>query len=143
MPEPETPRRKPRMSRSQVGALRRLLHMEYKATELARELGCHRSTIYESYIPNGAPHRRDKLGHLWIVGTDFAAWAWTTIVRSKYELQEGQAFCMHCRKPAEIQDPERSVSKSAILVRGRCSRCQLPVARFESPSEAAPLKEDS
>ena len=67
--------RKPRLSHRQALKLAGLLPMEYRPTELARQIGCHRSTIYECYVPNGAPHRRDEHGHLWIVGTEFAVWA--------------------------------------------------------------------
>lgn len=125
--------RRPRMSAQQIARLRGLLPMEYKATELARAIGCHRSTIYESYVPNGCPHRRDKHGHLWIEGLAFVAWARALIVRSKYKLEAGQAFCLHCQKPVAIQEPQRSPSKSAVLVRGRCPNCYREVARFESP----------
>jgi len=126
--------RKPRISHRQALKLGRLLAMEYRPTELAREIGCHRSTIYDCYIPNGAPHRRDEKGHLWIVGTEFAAWARATIQRRKLEMRKGQAFCMRCKRIVTMQGPisEREV-KSALLLHGTCPQCFGDVVRFESP----------
>ena len=121
------------MSSQQVSRLRGLLPMEYKPTELGRAIGCHRSTIYESYVPNGCPHRRDKKGNLWINGIEFVAWARALIVHSKYKLEAGQAFCLRCQRPVAILKPERTVVKHAVLVRGGCSQCGGDVARFEAP----------
>jgi hypothetical protein len=108
--------------------------MEYRPTELARELGCHRSTIYESYIPAGAPHRRDHNGHLWIIGTEFAAWARATIQRRKLEMGPGQGFCMRCKVVVTMRGPlTETEAKSALLVHGTCPQCFGDVCRFESP----------
>lgn len=126
--------RKPRISHAQAVKLSRLLPMEYRPTELAREIGCHRSTIYESYVPNGCPHRRDRNGHLWIVGTEFAAWARATIQRRKLEMSPGQAFCMKCKSVVDMQGPiTETVAKSSLLLHGTCPQCFGDVCRFESP----------
>ena len=109
MTETQTPARRPRITHAQRVRLSGLLPMEYRPTELAREIGCHRSTIYESYVPNGCPHRRDKNGHLWIVGTDFAAWARATIQKRQIELAPGEAFCMRCKRPVAMRGPLREV----------------------------------
>jgi len=127
--------RKPRISHAQRVKLAGLLPMEYRPTELAREIGCHRSTIYESYVPNGCPHRRDANGHLWIVGTEFAAWARATIQRRKLQMGTGQAFCMRCKRVVEMRGPiVETEAKSAILKHGRCPQCFGDVCRFESPA---------
>lgn len=134
MPQDRYRDRKPRLSHRQVLKLAGLLPMEYRPTELARKIGCHRSTIYDSYIPNGAPHRRDDKGHLWIVGTEFAAWARATIETRKLPIGKGQGFCMRCKKIVDMQGPiTQTEAKSALLLHGTCPQCFGDVARFESP----------
>ena len=128
--------RKPRLSNRQIARLQGLLPMEYRPSELARAIGCHRSTIYECYVPNGCPHRRDQNGYLWIEGTAFAAWARSTVYHSSVELQDGEAYCLRCQQAVEIQPPiSREEAKSAILVKGKCPQCRSDVARFESEEE--------
>lgn len=123
------------MSKAQASRLRGLLPMEYRPTELAREIGCHRSTIYESYVPNGCPHRRDANGHLWIVGTEFAAWAREVAIRStSVTLKDDEAFCLRCGAAVKIRGPiTEKAAKSAIIRHGRCPQCFGDVARFVSP----------
>ena len=126
--------RSPRITHAQRVKLGGLLPMEYRPTELAREIGCHRSTIYDSYLPAGCPHRRDRNGHVWIVGTDFAAWGRATIQRSHIELAPGQAFCLRCKRPVLMQGPlTETEAKGALLIHGKCPQCFGDVARFESP----------
>jgi hypothetical protein len=129
--------RRPRLSGRQFARTRGLLPMEYRPTELARVIGCHRSTIYESYIPNGLPHRVDSHGYYWIVGTDCAAWARTLLTSSSIQLGDGEAFCLRCQAAVTIQEPvTRIVSKCSILVRGTRPQCFGTVARFERVEEA-------
>jgi hypothetical protein len=126
--------RKPRISHAQAVKLAGLLPMEYRPTELAREIGCHRSTIYESYIPAGCPHRRDENGYIWIVGTEFGAWARATIRDRKLKMAEGQAFCLRCKRVVDMRGPiTETEAKSAILLHGHCPQCFGEVCRFESP----------
>ena len=137
MESTQTQTRSPRITHAQRVRLGGLLPMEYKPTELAQKIGCHRSTIYDSYLPAGCPHRRDKLGHIWIVGTDFAAWARATIQRSRIDLQPGEAFCMHCKRPVVMRGPLTEVeAKGTLLIRGKCAQCFGDVARFESAEGA-------
>ena len=132
----EKTERRPRLSGKQTSRAKGLLPMEYRPTELAREIGCHRSTIYQSYVPNGLPHRVDKHGHFWIIGTDFAAWARTLMVDPTVKLEEGEAFCLRCQAAVEIREPiTRITSKCSILVRGKCPGCFGDVARFERREE--------
>ena len=130
--------RRPRMSGSQTSRTKGLLAMEYRPTEIARAIGCHRSTIYDSYIPNGLPHRVDSHGHYWIIGTDFAAWARTLMVNPTVKLREGEAFCLRCQAAVPIQEPiTRIASKCSLLVRGKCPGCFGDVAKFERKEEEA------
>jgi len=132
----EEQKRRPRLSGKQTTRAKSLLPMEYRPTELGRAIGCHRSTIYESYIPNGLPHRVDEHGHYWIIGTDFAAWARTLMVNPTIKLSDGEAFCLLCKAAVKIQEPiTRIVSKCSILVRGKCGGCFGDVARFERVEE--------
>jgi hypothetical protein len=108
--------------------------MEYRPAELARAIGCHRNTIYESYIPAGCPHRRDDNRHIWIVGTEFAAWARSTVYEPNIELEADEAYCLRCRAAVTMRRPiaEREM-KRAILVSAKCPQCGSDVAKFVSP----------
>jgi len=66
--------------------------MRYRPSELADELGCHVDTVYRTFVPAGCPHTRDSSGHIWIVGTEFAAWARSVLSRNGVKLTAGQAY---------------------------------------------------
>jgi hypothetical protein len=50
-----------------------LLPMLYMVRELADELSMPERTLRD-WLLHGAPHTRDRLGHIWINGQAFAAW---------------------------------------------------------------------
>ena len=101
---------KAQMTREQLLRVGHLLHMRYKASEIAEEIGCHADTIYRSYIPAGCPHERDERGHVWIVGTAFRDWARSTFGKQGAKMQTKQAYCLRCRKPVSIVDQSTSLS---------------------------------
>lgn len=124
--------RAPRVSRAFVLRLARLLHMEYKVSEIADELGVTTKTIYTSYLPAGLPHRRDASGNIWIVGTDFAAWVHAALEKGKrYAAQrrqrigDNQAFCLSCKSVTEYATitKRRHFSAGRVLVYGTCAAC--------------------
>jgi hypothetical protein len=134
MTEDATTARQTRITHSQCARLAGLLPMEYKPTELAEEIGCHRSTVYESYIPNGCPHRRDRNQQIWINGIEFAAWARATIQHRKLVMGADEAFCMRCKRVVTMRGPvRRSEAKAAWLLHATCPQCGCDVVRFESP----------
>ena len=118
------------MSREQLIRTGHLLHMRYKPSELAKEIGCSVDTIYRSYIHAGCPHERDSRGHLWIVGTEFRDWARATFLRESTKMADGQAYCLKCRRPVTIVSPrERSVNRYLAMITGKCSLCGTVVNR--------------
>lgn len=111
--------------------------MEYRPSEIARELGVSKDTLYRGWVPAGAPHRRDESGHIWIVGTELAAWL-QQFQQEHVPLDEGEAYCLHCQQAvAMVGEVTRSPSKYAVLVKGRCAVCGGEVARFVSGDEVA------
>jgi hypothetical protein len=114
-----------------------LLCMEYKPSELARELRINPKTILRSYIPAGLPHRRDEGGNIWIVGTKFNKWARTiyehTHIKAGHILmKDNQVFCVRCNCVVEFHE----IKKSRALSGGRsmlfvvCPNCGKTCVRF-------------
>jgi uncharacterized protein with PIN domain len=126
------------LSKRQIARVQGLLPMEYRPSELARAVGCNVNTIYTSWVPAGCPHRRDDNRHIWIVGTEFAAWARNTVYHSTIELAPEEAYCLRCRAPVRMRGPvRRRAMKRAVLVSARCPQCGSDVAKFTSPTEGA------
>jgi uncharacterized protein with PIN domain len=125
-----------RFERRTIIRLGRLLHMEYKPSELADELDIHVDMIYRNYIPAGCPHRRDEKNLIWIVGTEFAAWARTVNEISKkkpFVLQEDEAWCVHCNKVVRIDKVKRrAVKRNLDILQGTCPECGGKINRLMS-----------
>jgi hypothetical protein len=118
------------MTREQLVRTGHLLYMRYTPSELAKEIGCNVDTIYRSYVPAGCPHERDERGHLWIVGTAFRDWAYATFSRKGAKMPEGFAYCLRCRRPAEIVSPsEKPINRYLSRVKGKCANCGASVNR--------------
>ena len=108
-----------------------MLPMEYRPSEIARELGIHKDTVCRGWIPAGAPHRRDEHGNIWIVGTELVEWMSEILDKPKVKLGKDQAYCLSCQRAVTVNGPvTREPSKHAILVRGTCSICGVIVGRF-------------
>ena len=133
--------RKPLMKREQLIKLKRLLYMQYRPAEIAEEIGVTVDTIYRSYIPAGAPHKKDNRGNIWIVGTEFTEWAkeYHDQKRSpKNVLKDGQAWCMNCKKAVTILDPKiKRVNRYIAMIQGTCETCGRKVNRATSASKAS------
>jgi hypothetical protein len=76
-------KRKPYLDRAIMRRAMRLLNMQYKPGELADELGVSVQVVYKTWIPAGCPHERDAKGQLWMVGSEFRAWAESDGVRRR------------------------------------------------------------
>jgi hypothetical protein len=100
-------KRKPKMTRVQIVRTRSLLHMRYMPSELAKEIGCCVDTIYRTYLPAGCPNQRDDTGHIWIIGTEFAAWAREMFVkrRESLKMESDEGYCMKCQQPVKMLGP--------------------------------------
>ena len=126
----------PMLSGAQVYRLRHLFYMKYKPSEIARELGINTDTIYRSFLPAGAPHERDETGHVWIVGTEFAAWArdYLSARKSKPKLpmEEDNAYCLRCKKVIIMVDKTINGvnNRGVVQYSGRCPECQGKVSRL-------------
>jgi hypothetical protein len=127
-----------RLRRNHVIRLGRLLNMRYRPAELASEIGCHPDTVYRSYIPAGCPHERDGRGHIWIVGTEFAAWARSLASRGRVKLAAGEAYCLRCNRAVEMtgETTVRPTNRYLELVTGRCPECGCTVNRARARSGA-------
>lgn len=127
-----------RMRREQVIRLGRLLHMYYRPSELANEIGCHVDTIYRSYLPAGCPHKRDERGHIWIVGTEFAQWARIVKKHDQIPLEKNEAYCLKCRKPVSIAGDitVTPTNRYLELVSGKCPECGRTVNRAQARNRA-------
>jgi hypothetical protein len=109
--------------------------MEYRPSEIADELGVTTDTIYRGWVPAGCPHRRDETGHIWIVGTELAAWL-RSFQRERLRLADGEAYCFRCQAAVGMQGPlTRRVCGPAVLVRGTCAQCGVDVARLVSAND--------
>jgi hypothetical protein len=131
--------RKPLMKREQLIKLKRLLCMQYRPAEIAEEIGVTVDTIYRSYIPAGAPHKKDNRGNIWIVGTEFTEWAkeyHDHKYSKKFSLKDGQAWCMSCNQAVNILDPKiKRVNRYISMIQGTCENCGKKVNRAASASK--------
>jgi uncharacterized protein YlaI len=123
----------------QIIKLPRLLDMEYKPSELSSEIGVSQSVFYQTYIPAGCPHRRDKQGSIWIHGITFKKWALEIHERNKekkFFLEPNEAWCMKCNKVVTIQGPVvRSVKKNLNIRQGYCEFCHSKVNKLEKAND--------
>lgn len=133
----------PRVTRAAMRRTMRLLNMEYKPSELADELGISAKTIYNTYIPAGLPHRRDKADNIWIVGTVFVEWANSVLQQGtryakqrKEPIGENQGYCMSCKKVTDFQviTRRRALSKNRVMVYGTCAECGKKMSTFKKGS---------
>ena len=126
--------RTPKLARDQIIRLGRLIHMEYRPSEIADLLGVNVDTVRRSYLQAGCPHRRDEKGNIWIIGTAFKAWAEEVISDRKHRksrpMSEDEAWCLKCNQRVEIVNPEVKPSNHYLerLV-GVCRVCGSTVNR--------------
>lgn len=124
--------------------LLKLLHMKYKPTEIALEMGVAVDTIYRSYLPAGAPYEKDAQGNIWIVGNLFAQWAMDCAMTNsrkpaKVNLKPGEVYCLRCNKIVEMKTPRKGPvnGRGVINLSGRCPVCERRVNRFCRATEWA------
>jgi hypothetical protein len=103
--------------------------MWYSLRELAQELGISVRSI-RGWLDQGLPCRRDERGHLWIDGRQFAAWVKTiNAPRPRQSLQAHEAYCLGCRRPVKLLNPNLSSRGKQRLLRGICAECGQVVCR--------------
>ena len=120
-----------RLSQPQRARLSRLLHMEYRAGELADAIGCHREQILGA-CDAGCPYRETATGRCFLVGDAFAAWYEAQVLQRKHPLRDDEAFCLRCRAAVTVVDACVVPTARADVERvtGRCARCGGEVNRY-------------
>jgi hypothetical protein len=111
--------------------LSRLMDMEYKPSEIAEEIGVTTETVYRSYLPGGCPFRRDQADAIWIHGLSFSEWVRAqTRKKIVQPLQDGQAWCMKCRRAVALVRPrERFRGRYVVIFQGKCETCEMRINR--------------
>jgi hypothetical protein len=101
-----------------------LLEMEYSPKEIANGVGVSTQTVRE-WLKNGAPHRKDQHKRLWIVGSELMKWIEENRKhKSPYKMADNEAFCLHCRKPVTLVNPNKVPIKNRLYhIRGLCPEC--------------------
>jgi hypothetical protein len=131
-----------KIARGNVMKLQRLLHMKYKPSEVAEEMGVTVETIRRSYLPAGAPFENDAQGNIWIVGDVFAKWvvdhAKTHRRKApKMVMERCQAFCVGCNQIVTLLNPkiEKPNARGTAILKGKCPVCGKKANRFCKASE--------
>ena len=131
-----------KIARGNASRLKRLMHMRYKPSELAEEVGISTDTLFRHYLPAGAPCEVDQQGHTWIIGDHFAKWVldYAKVNRRRQPVQKmepGQAYCVTCRKVVMLLKTkvEKPNARGVANLVGKCPECGKRVIRFCKASE--------
>ena len=109
-----------------------LLPMFYKTRELAEDLGADQQSIVR-WAQNGAPHKRDGKGHIWIHGQLFASWIESQRKpRSRKEVPPDHGYCFRCNQIVKMEDIRKRRNANLILLTGTCTQCGGKVNRGSS-----------
>ena len=117
-----------RLSGQQKTRLKKLLNMMYKPSEIADEISFELRQIYRVYIPLGLPHEKDENGRIWINGWQFRDWAINTY--KKPVIGNNEAYCLTCKKPIEINNPEWNEKEGLFYLICYCPVCGRKIARI-------------
>ncbi len=107
-----------------------LLPMQYTVRELADELGMPERTLRD-WLLLGAPHTRDRLGHIWVDGQAFVAWVSNQRKKdTRVRLQPGEGYCMNCNRIVMMIDPTiHPLNGKLVYIHGVCPHCHGKVSR--------------
>jgi hypothetical protein len=107
-----------------------LLAMDYKIQEIVEELEVPNSTLRD-WLNKGAPHHRDRRGHIWINGQEFANWVETNCKKPRLiKLSDDEAFCLRCKEAVKLLNPKIiHIVGKLINIRGKCSQCGCAISR--------------
>jgi hypothetical protein len=107
-----------------------LLPMLYTVRELADELSMPERTLRD-WLHHGAPHTRDRLGHIWVDGQAFMAWVASQSKKdNRDKLQPGEGYCMNCNRIVMMIRPTHHPSAGKLVyIQGICPHCQGKVSR--------------
>lgn len=102
-----------------------LLPMLYKPGEICGELEIADSTLRD-WFQTEAPHQRDERGRIWVNGQAFARWVQQhgKPKTAHKLLNEGEAFCFHCKRVSRLLDPRvEAVRGKLVVFKGTCEFC--------------------
>ncbi|MFZ2098719.1 MAG: helix-turn-helix domain-containing protein [Anaerolineales bacterium] len=107
-----------------------LLPMLYTVRELAEELSMSERTLRD-WLHHGAPHTRNRLGHIWVDGQAFTSWVSSQRKKDpSARLQPGEGYCMICNRAVKIVQPSRRPSVGRLVyIQGFCPHCNGKVSR--------------
>jgi hypothetical protein len=107
-----------------------LLPMLYTVRELADELSMPERTLRD-WLHHGAPHTRDRLGHIWVDGQAFTAWVTSQRKKdTRVRLQPGEGYCMNCNRIVMMSRPTHHPSAGKLVyIQGVCPHCSGKVSR--------------
>jgi DNA-directed RNA polymerase subunit RPC12/RpoP len=110
-----------RLDGKQCNRVKRLLDMMYKPSELAEEVGFGVNQVYMVYVPAGCPHQLDAKNHIWINGKAFREWV--EEVYKKRSLEPDEMFCLTCKRPVKMIEPERKQKDGLVYYVSKCPNC--------------------
>lgn len=107
-----------------------LLPMLYTVRELADELSMPERTLRD-WLLHGAPHTRDRLGHIWVNGQTFADWVLSQRKKAPGpRLKPNEGYCLFCNRIVIVLNPtRRSSAGKLVYIQGLCPHCNGKVSR--------------
>jgi hypothetical protein len=107
-----------------------LLPMLYTVRELADELSMPERTLRD-WLLHGAPHTRDRLGHIWVNGQAFAGWVLSQRKKAPGpRLKPNEGYCLFCNRIVIVFNPtRRSSAGKLVYIQGLCPHCNGKVSR--------------
>jgi len=111
-----------------------LLPMLYKPSEIADDLGIPPRTLYDWLIA-GAPHERDRSGHIWVNGELFRIWIEENRKRkaSGRKLLPDEAYCLRCKSAVKLVNSTRQHQRGRLyLIKGSCPQCGATINRGDA-----------
>lgn len=124
----ETIQLRGRLSGHQRMRLVKLLDMLYTPAEIAAEIGFARRQFYRVYFPAGCPDSRDGNGHHWVNGKQFARWYFENY--KKVTLSADEVFCLTCKRPVPLRNPETRQKGYLIYLFSDCPNCGRCLVKF-------------
>ena len=121
---------KGRLDGAQRTRLKRLLDMLYKPSELADIVGFHKRQVYRVYLKLGLPGEKDKTGHLWINGKQFANWYLDNF--KKIVLRNNEVFCLTCKQAVEVKKSRKVKKGKLVYLVCSCPNCKRKIAKIIS-----------
>jgi len=125
---------KGRLDGNQRNRMARLLDMMYSPSELADEIGFNVRQVYRVYLPLGCPNEKDSKGRHWINGQQFREWILN--LYQKRELAVNEAFCLTCKNPVKMVNPERLQEGRLFYYLCICPVCGRKLARIITRGKA-------